>query len=160
MSESAAIESLSFSKLGESNYSTWKFDMQAALQTKCLWHLVSGQESAPTDDLDKLELWNERAQQAAGLIYQKLEHSMQILVQQHIDNPIEMWSALQKLHEQDNPAARFIAYDEFFSISKAEDESLQSLVSRVVLTAQNTAGTLLSPVMSVNDDILSNLLHT
>ena len=30
----------------------------------------------------------------------------------------------------------------------------------VLLTAQNTAGTLLSPVMSVNDNILSNLPHT
>ena len=53
---------------------------------------------------------------------------MQILVQQHMDNPIEMWSALQKLHEQDNPAARFNAFDEFFNISKQEDETLQSLV--------------------------------
>ena len=48
-----------------------------------------------------------------------------------MDNPIEMWSALQKLHEQDNPAARFNAFDEFFNISKQEDETLQSLVSRV-----------------------------
>ena len=117
MSESTAAESLSFTKLGELNYSTWKYDMQAALQTKRLWRLVSGQEPKPTTP-DKLKLWNERAEQAAGLIYQKLEHSMQILVQQHMDNPIEMWSALQKLHEQDNPAAHFNAFDEFFNISK------------------------------------------
>ena len=130
MSESTAAESLTFTKLGESNFSTWKYDMQAALQTKRLWRLVSGQEAKPTEP-DKLELWNERAEQAAGLIYQKLEHGMQILVQQHMDNPIEMWKALQKLHEQDNPAARFNAFDEFFNISKQKDETLQSLVSRV-----------------------------
>ena len=68
MSESTAAESLSFTKLGELNYSTWKYDMQAALQTKRLWRLVSGQEPKPTTP-DKLELWNERAEQAAGLIY-------------------------------------------------------------------------------------------
>ena len=48
-----------------------------------------------------------------------------------MNNPIEMWSTLQKLHEQDNPAACFNAFDEFFNISKQEDETLQSLVSRV-----------------------------
>ena len=68
MSESTAAESLTFTKLGESNFSTWKYDMQAALQTKRLWRLVSGQEAKPTEP-DKLELWNERAEQAAGLIY-------------------------------------------------------------------------------------------
>ena len=68
MSESTAAESLSFTKLGELNYFTWKYDMQAALQTKHLWRLVSGQEPKLTTP-DKLELWNERAEQVADLIY-------------------------------------------------------------------------------------------
>ena len=55
MSEFTAAESLSFTKLGELNFSTWKYDMQAALQTKRLWRLVSGQEPKPTTP-NKLKL--------------------------------------------------------------------------------------------------------
>ncbi|THG93021.1 hypothetical protein EW145_g8502, partial [Phellinidium pouzarii] len=79
MSESSSADLLSFTKLGESNYPTWEYDMRAALQVKKLWRLTSGNESKPSSPPEKVELWEEKAEQAAGLIYQKLEHGMQIL---------------------------------------------------------------------------------
>ncbi|THH11325.1 hypothetical protein EW145_g720 [Phellinidium pouzarii] len=84
-----------------------------------------------TSPPEKVELWEEKAEQAAGLIYQKLEHGMQILVQKYMDDPIKMWGELEKMQHQDNPASCFIAYDQFFSITKKEDESLTALTARV-----------------------------
>ena len=43
---------------------------------------------------------------------------------------------LEQHYSKDNAALRFLVYDEFFSISKAEDESLTSLVGRVEDTLQ------------------------
>ncbi|THH04794.1 hypothetical protein EW145_g5256 [Phellinidium pouzarii] len=131
MSESSSADLLSFTKLGESNYPTWEYDMRAALQVKKLWRLTSGNESKPSSPPEKVELWEEKAEQAAGLIYQKLKHGMQILVQKYMDDPIKMWGELEKMQHQDNPASRFIAYDQFFSITKKEDESLTALTARV-----------------------------
>ncbi|THG96406.1 hypothetical protein EW145_g7784 [Phellinidium pouzarii] len=135
MSESSSANLLSFTKLGESNYPTWEYDMRAALQVKKLWRLTSGNESKPSSPPEKVELWEEKAEQAAGLIYQKLEHGMQILVQKYMDDPIKMWGELEKMQHQDNPASRFIAYDQFFSITKKEDESLTALTARDELAA-------------------------
>lgn len=118
-----------FTKLGENNYPTWKFDMQAALQSKKTWRLVSGRETRPVDPALGAA-WEERAEQAAGTIYQKLERSMQIQVQENMDDPVKMWNKLQSIHQQDNPASRFIAFDNLLSITKGEDESLTSLLTR------------------------------
>src|SRR2546422_4624991 len=47
------------------------------------------------------------------------------------DDPVVMRKALKDIHLQKRPGTRFNAYDELFSIRKAEDESLQSLINRV-----------------------------
>lgn len=109
-----------FVKLGENNYSTWKFDMQAALQSKKVWRLVAGKETCPVDAAGAVA-WEERAEQASGFIYQNLKCSMQIQVQMHMDDPVKMWNTLQGLYQQDNPASRFIAFDNLLSINKGKD---------------------------------------
>ena len=42
-----------------------------------------------------------------------------------------MWQKLEETYSKDNATSRFLAYDEFFSISKQEDETLTALVARV-----------------------------
>lgn len=120
----------SFAKLNDSNYATWKLEMRAALQAKTLWRIASGIATKPSK-AEEQEAWEEKSEQAAGFIYGKLEHGMQILVQDDLGNPVEMLKKLKELNQQDNAASRFIAYDEFFSIAKAEDESLTALTARV-----------------------------
>ena len=51
-----------------------------------------------------------------------------------------MWVALESVHLQKRPGARFNAYDDLFSIQKKEEESLQQLMGRIdecMLTIQN-----------------------
>ena len=148
-----------FAKLGENNYPSWKFDMQAALQSKKTWRLVSGRETRPVDPALGAA-WEERAEQAAGTIYQKLDRSMQIQVQEHMDDPVKMWNKLQSIHQQDNPASRFIAFDNLLSITKGEDESLTSLLTRAedALNAlRNTHNSTLT-LKAFEDEITAALL--
>lgn len=148
-----------FLKLGENNYPTWKFNMQAALQSKKVWCLVDGRETRPADPALALA-WDERAEQASGFIYQKLERSMQIQVQEFMDDPVKMWNKLQLIHQQDNPASRFIAFDNLLSINKGEDESLTSLLTRAeeALNAlRNTHSTTLT-LKAFEDEITAALL--
>jgi len=42
-----------------------------------------------------------------------------------------MWAALESAHVQKRPGTRFNAYDDFFSIRKEENESLQALIARI-----------------------------
>ena len=43
-----------------------------------------------------------------------------------------MWDALQRVHIQKQAGTRFNAYDALLNIRKTPDETLQSLVARVV----------------------------
>jgi hypothetical protein len=46
-------------------------------------------------------------------------------------DPVAMWTKLESHHRKQRPAARFMAYDQLFSIRKREEESLSSLMVRV-----------------------------
>ncbi|EGN91310.1 hypothetical protein SERLA73DRAFT_19158, partial [Serpula lacrymans var. lacrymans S7.3] len=48
-----------------------------------------------------------------------------------IDDPVKIWEKLAIVHVSKKPGTRFNAYDDFFSIRKKEDESLQSLMTRI-----------------------------
>ena len=46
--------------------------------------------------------------------------------------PDKMWAKLKEVHLQKKPGARFNAYDGLFAIRKQENESLTTLMARVV----------------------------
>lgn len=127
-----------FTKLDATNYPTWSGEMQAWLRSQGLWKLVSGSSkppklsSPPTLEEEKaLELWEDKSEKAAGHIYLMVQPDQRIHFQGITDKPMEMWSALEKVHLQKRPGTRFNAYDDLFSIRKEEEESLQTLMNRV-----------------------------
>lgn len=133
--------------------------MQAALQSKKVWRLVDGRETRPVNAALAL-VWDERAEQASGFIYQKLKWSMQIQVQEFMDDLVKMWNKLQSIHQQDNPASRFIAFDNLLSINKGEDESLTSLLTcaeEALNALRNTHSTTLT-LKAFEDEITAALL--
>ncbi|EGO02534.1 hypothetical protein SERLA73DRAFT_175972 [Serpula lacrymans var. lacrymans S7.3] len=102
-----------FHPLSGTNYPQWSGEMQAWLMTKGLWRLVSGAEKCPGTDTEAIEKWELRAEKAAGALY------------------LNIWEKLAVVHVSKKPGTRFNAYDDFFSIRKKEDESLQSLMTRI-----------------------------
>ncbi|KAF5359894.1 hypothetical protein D9757_015144 [Collybiopsis confluens] len=101
-------ETIKFAKLSNSNYNDWKSDMQAHLGEHGLWRLVCGKEPMPTK-VDLVEDWETKAIKAASKIY----------------------LALESVHVSKKPGARFNAYDDLFTISKKEDETLMNISTRV-----------------------------
>src|ERR1700743_910435 len=57
MSTNATDSSLSFSKLGELNYSTWSVNMKAYLMQKKVWFIVSGEDTRPSPGSSDLREW-------------------------------------------------------------------------------------------------------
>ncbi|EGN91405.1 hypothetical protein SERLA73DRAFT_80536, partial [Serpula lacrymans var. lacrymans S7.3] len=111
-----------FHPLSGTNYPQWSGEMQAWLMTKGLWRLVSGAEKCPGTDTEAIEKWELRAEKAA----EQCIHFDGI-----IDDPVKIWEKLAIVHVSKKPGTRFNAYDDFFSIRKKEDESLQSLMTRI-----------------------------
>src|SRR5882672_8428944 len=117
--------------LNESNYPTWSEDMQATLRGKGLWRLVSEQEKCHGSDTNKQEEWDDKADKACGVLTLGVEQPQRIHFQPVKDNPIKIWKALESAHVHKRPGTRFNAYDDFFSIRKEENESLQALTARI-----------------------------
>ena len=119
--------------------------MKAWLKANQLWQIVSGQKLRPTStstsspDLleDLQDIWDGKAQRAAGWIFLLVETSQTVHFKGKDEDPVAMWKALESVHLQQKPGARFNAYDDLFSIRKTEEESLQSLVNRVDAAIQH-----------------------
>src|SRR6185369_11496457 len=121
-----------FKPLSNSNYNDWSGEMKAWLMRNKLWRLVCEKEKKPSSTkTEELALWEAKAEQAAGEIYLCVEPSQRVHFRGHEEDPIEMWKRLERHHLSKKPGARFNAYDELFSITKEEGESLVDLGTRV-----------------------------
>ena len=122
--------------LDNTNYNEWCGDMQAWLMSRGYWRLVAGKEIKPSDS-EKQAVWEEKAMKAAGEIYLAVGSDQKQHLKECLDDPVAMWTTLEKIHVSKKPGARFNAYDELFSIVKLEEESLQSLGDRVGAAMNN-----------------------
>ncbi|EGN93935.1 hypothetical protein SERLA73DRAFT_144978, partial [Serpula lacrymans var. lacrymans S7.3] len=74
---------------------------------------------------EAIEKWELRAEKAAGALYLNVTKEQRIHLDGIIDDPVKIWEKLAIVHVSKKPGTRFNAYDDFFSIRKKEDESLQ-----------------------------------
>lgn len=80
------------------NYLQWKIKMIDVLSSKNLWRLVDGKQTKPTD-AKEFVIWEERYDQAGGLIGQTVAYNLQVHVEAQ-DNPIEVWKTLALLFDK------------------------------------------------------------
>ena len=100
----------SISPLNNCNYPFWSKEIKAWLHLKGLWLLVSGNEKAPVSSVEE---------QFRGVL-DSIE-----------DDPITIWTTLEEQFNKKSARSRFNVIEDFFSIKKRNDESLQSLIYRV-----------------------------
>ena len=131
MSSSSSESSLSFPRLGESNYASWKLNMKALLMQKKVWSIVSGLDLKPASDASHYRDWIKDQQSAAGIIFLGLEDDQKHQIQDVLDDPKAMWTKLESIHVQKRPSTHFNAYNALLSIAKLPDEPLPSLTSRI-----------------------------
>ena len=128
---------LSFPKLGEDNYPTWCLDMKAYLMKMKVWGIVKATDTKPPDGDANLRDWLKDEQQAAGLIFLGLQDGQKSQIEAYLDDPKLMWETLASIHVQKRPSPRFNAYNSLLSITKAEDESLPSITTRIEKAMQD-----------------------
>jgi hypothetical protein len=129
-----------FEKLGSDNYPQWSTEMLAWLGSQQLKKLVMGSRNAPTpanpaqpteEEIIRIEAWEDKAEKAAGWIILMITPDQRVHVKSIEDDPIKMWKKLEEGHVVKQAGTRFNTYDDFFSIRKKEDETLQSLTTRI-----------------------------
>ncbi|KAJ7234362.1 hypothetical protein B0H12DRAFT_1076364 [Mycena haematopus] len=107
-------------------------DQRAELQRLGVWLIVKGTIVAPTStDSEELCKWLVDSDKAAGSIYASIDTSQRVHVKGMEENPVAMWAALERVHKQKKPGARFAAYNHLFSIQQLPDETLTKLMGRV-----------------------------
>ena len=112
--------------------------MEAKLQKRGLWRVVSGQSKCPTGpgQEEALEKWESAWEMAAGEIASAIDMNQRVHVIGITNDPKKMWEKLAEVHVQKEPGTRFNAYDALFNIRKLPDESLESLIGRVAHAMQ------------------------
>ena len=131
-SASSILPAPTFPKLDETNYHSWKFNMQALLMHNMAWLIINGTLEEPSNRANtEWRDWAIGNSNAAGIIYLQVEPSIQPLIREHLSSAVKMWDTLKEHFSKDNAASRFLVFDEFLSIAKAEDESLSALTARV-----------------------------
>ncbi|KAJ6545200.1 hypothetical protein B0H19DRAFT_955340, partial [Mycena capillaripes] len=94
---SDVVHKLSYPRLNEKNYSTWSGDERAELQRLGVWLIVKGAIVAPaTTDAEANRKWLIDSGKAAGSIYASIESSQRVHIKGMEENPVAMWSALEK----------------------------------------------------------------
>ncbi|KAJ7721976.1 hypothetical protein B0H14DRAFT_2642281 [Mycena olivaceomarginata] len=123
---------LTFPRLNKKNYGTWSGYEHAELQRLGVWLNVKGTIVTPTStDADAIRKWLVDSGKAAGSICASLEALQRVHIKGMEENPVTMWAALEKVHGEKKPGARFAAYNTLFSICKESDETLTTLMGRV-----------------------------
>jgi hypothetical protein len=116
--------------LTNGNYQEWAGEMKAVLMRNGIWGVVSGKTSKPEKG-EELAKWEAKAEKAAGEIYLAVESDQRVHFGGEEEDPKAMWDSLARAHLHQKPGARFNAYDELFSIHKAEEETLMDVATRV-----------------------------
>ena len=103
--------------------------MQATLRGRGVWRLVSKKEKHHLLNPEKQEEWDDKADRPCSILTLGVEQSQRVHFQTVKDNPIKIWKALKSAHVHKQPGTRFNVYNNFFSIRKEENKSLQALMA-------------------------------
>ena len=139
--------------------------MEAYLSTKELWEYVDGSSPKPSPadpsnvtagEAKELADWKRKTAKASGELWLAIEDSQKVHIKEIKGDPVTMWKKLEGVHLQKKPGTRFNAYEVLFSIRKAEEESLTTLMARADKAMQNVKA--LRPTTFTLDDLDKELV--
>ena len=92
-------------KLVGPNYLAWKRKMIDVLKSKNLWRFVNDEHKKHVDAKD-VAVWEDKCDQARGLIGQTVADSFQVSVEAE-DSPVEVWKTLSSLFDKSNDVSAY-----------------------------------------------------
>ena len=90
----AAKGSFAVTKLGESNYKTWKSDITDVLISEGLWRIVSGKDKGPEEGSgEKRVIWENKAARAAAILRLAMEDKVRARYtgDEYLEDPVALW---------------------------------------------------------------------
>ena len=134
MSENT-LKQLPFPKLDSTNYSGWATSMEAYLKSQKVWRIVSEAAKKPTGSdaaaLVAIETWEEKRDQAAGILWLGIDESIKTLVKDHRDDPVKMWAELKANGTIKVSSTLFNAYNAVFEYQHTPGEKLISICNDI-----------------------------
>src|SRR5918992_2828554 len=121
------------------NWGQWADNIEAYLSTKELWEFVDGSTPRPSPadpsnvtavEAKELAEWKHKTSKSSGELWLAVEDSQKVHIKELKGDPVAMWKKLEGVHLQKKPRTCFNAYEVLFSIRKAEEESLSTLMAR------------------------------
>ncbi len=111
------------------NYLQWKRKMIDVLRSRNLWRLVDGKQPKPTD-ADELVIWEERYDQARGLIGQTVADNLHVHIEA-LEDPIQVWKALATLFDKTDGVSAYYFEKKIHSIDPSEFDRIESFLAEI-----------------------------
>jgi hypothetical protein len=122
---------LPFDKLNESNYYDWKFQMEALLEEKGLFGIVSGEDTVPTDATAvEAKPFSDKQRLARAKIVLAVEPS-QIPHIRDVTDPAVIWKNLACIHRARGLGVLLTMRMEFLRMSMPPESSIATWVAKV-----------------------------
>jgi hypothetical protein len=116
-------------KLSDVNYTDWRIKMEALLEEKELWDIVSGNETMPTtgpnSKATKAFLRKQRLARAKIILH--VEDSQ--LPHTRYNDPKEIWDSLARVHRSRGFGTLLSMRRRFFSMTKQDSQPMQAWIA-------------------------------
>ena len=133
-SSSSSAHVIGIDKFGGEDFHNWKFKMQMVLVAKDLWDIVDGTEVQPKEEPKATE-WRKRDRRALADICLSLKDNQLPLVRSASSSQ-EAWRKLCETYETKNLANKLFLRRKFFTMQKAEEDSMLEHVNKVKTLAE------------------------
>uniref|UniRef100_T1IRB9 Retrotransposon Copia-like N-terminal domain-containing protein n=1 Tax=Strigamia maritima TaxID=126957 RepID=T1IRB9_STRMM len=127
---------LSFKKLNELNYVSWKRNLLACLASKGLIKIIDSKHAVVAGTTADIVLFETSQSKAGGIIYLGIEDKLNCLLD-GLEDPAERWDKLAKTYELKSKARISRLLDEFHLAQMKEKESIILFLNRITQLARD-----------------------
>ena len=126
------MPSLPFDKLDETNYDDWKIQMEALLEEKSLFSIVSGQDIMPTTGPNSkgVKTFLEKQRLARSKIILAI-HPSQLPHVRNEENPSVIWQNLSRIHRARGLGVLLTLRMDFLKMSMPPGSTVASYVASI-----------------------------
>ena len=114
-------------KLDDSNYESWKMDVESLLIYDDLWEYTSGETLKPAEEKNA-SVWITKDRKARACIWLALSKSQKSHVMDAKTSK-EVWDTLQKIHQPKGPARKIALFQQLLKFRKSSSSSMAEHVS-------------------------------
>ena len=125
------MEAVSVSKLNNSNWNVWNFQIKVVLMAKGLFEITCGDSEAPiNNDDDKLTKWKLKDAKAQEVLILRMEDEIISHVMQ-CDSAKKMWEKLESIFERKSMVSTHLLNEQFYNL-KFENETVNGFITKVM----------------------------